>query len=193
MKFESTLSKKQIESIFLVVVGILLVYLAFKNVKDIPAIAKFVGLVFILIGIMNTVEESLRRYKITHPFNSNNYDSKAEERIADYFKIKNIIYYHHPRIRVPKTFWIFTFPFVNIRLEPDFFLPEFNVFVEYWGMIEDERYKKESYDFKTKLYKENDIDLISLYPRNLNNLDWDFTSKLLELIKRREGNNRKWR
>ncbi len=28
---------------------------------------------------------------------------------------------------------MFEFPFVNHRIEPDFYLPEFNVFVEYWA------------------------------------------------------------
>ena len=78
-------------------------------------------------------------------------------------------------------------------MEPDFYLPEFNVFVEYWGLIDDAKYKKEKYDFKKKMYTLNDLDFISLYPKNLKNLDFVFTSKLLDLIKKREGNLRKWR
>ncbi len=54
-------------------------------------------------------------------------------------------------------------------------------------------HKKNSYDRKKKLYKDNSLDLISLYPRNINNLDFVFTSKLLDLIKEREGNLRKYR
>ena len=41
-----------------------------------------------------------------------------------------------------------------------------------------------------KLYKDNGLDLISLYPKNLKNLDFAFTSKLLDIIKEREGNDR---
>ena len=44
-----------------------------------------------------------------------------------------------------------------------------------------------------KLYFDNSIDFISLYPKNLNNLDWNFTQKLLELFKRREGIHRHWK
>ena len=60
-------------------------------------------------------------------------------------------------------------------------------------MINDPEYKKNSYDRKKKLYKDNALDFISLYPKNMNNLDFVFTSKLLDLIKEREGNLRKYR
>jgi hypothetical protein len=80
-------------------------------------------------------------------------------------------------------------------LDGEVYLPEFEVFVEYWGLIDDENYKKNSYDFKKKLYKENCVEVIDLYPKNLqeNHLDWAFTSKLLEIFKRREGIDRAWR
>ena len=60
-------------------------------------------------------------------------------------------------------------------------------------MIDDKKYK-EKFHFKKKKYKENDIEFISLYPKNLeyDKLDFTFTSKLLDLIKDRKGLNTQW-
>ncbi len=192
MKFKNWFSTKQIGSIFFILIGLYLF-----SVKPAGAFEtlRFFAILMIVLSVLQFWNESVRRYKILVPYKKNNYDSKAEEKIAAYFKRKNIIYNHHPEIKVPKPFWIFTIPFVNIKLEPDFFLPEFDVFVEYWGMIDDPEYKKNSYDRKKKLYKDNVLDFISLYPKNLDydKLDFVFTSRLLDLIKEREGNLRKYR
>ncbi len=139
MKFKNRFSTKQIISIFFIVLGFFLL-----SVKPQEAFwtVQFFAVVIIIISVLQFWNESTRRYKILVPFKKNEYDSEAEAKIADYFKRKNVIYQHHPEIRVPKPFWILTIPFVNIRLEPDFFLPEFDVFVEYWGKIDDPEYHK---------------------------------------------------
>lgn len=192
MKFKTHFSTKQVHSMFLFLVGMLLLYI---RLEDAYRIIRGLALIIIVVSLIQFWNEAAIRYKILTPYKKNNYDSNAEEKIAEYFKRKNIIYHHHPEIKVPKTLWIFSIPFINIKLEPDFFLPEFNVFVEYWGMIDDPEYKKNSYDRKKKLYKDNAIYFISLYPKNLenDNLDFAFTSKLLDIIKEREGNLRKYR
>ena len=62
-------------------------------------------------------------------------------------------------------------------------------------MLDNEEYKKRS-EFKKKKYEENGIEFISLSPKDLedrNRLDWNFTQKLLNLIRDREGNNLEWR
>lgn len=190
MKFKNWFSTKQKFSIFFIVIGLLLFSVkpdeSFKTLR-------IIIIIVIALSAIQFWNESIRRYKILVPYKKNKYDSKAEEKIADYFKRKNIIYNHHPEIKVSKPFLTLTIPFVNTKIEPDFFLPEFNVFVEYWGLINDSEYKKNSYDKKKKLYKTNELDFISLYPKNLNNLDFVFTSKLLDLIKERDGNLRKYR
>jgi len=190
MKFTNWFSTKQIGSIFFILIGFFL--FSVKPAEAFETLRVF-AILMIVLSVLHFWNESVRRYKILVPYKKNNYDSKPEEKIAAYFKRKNIIYNHHPEIKVPKPFWIFQIPFVNIKLEPDFFLPEFDVFVEYWGMIDNPEYKKKNYDRKKKLYKDNILDFISLYPKNLNNLDFVFTSKLLDLIKEREGNLRKYR
>ncbi|MDD5086711.1 MAG: hypothetical protein PHV16_03070 [Candidatus Nanoarchaeia archaeon] len=190
MKFKNTFSTKQASSIFFIIIGF---FLLSVKPQEAYGLLRMISILIIILSVYFFWNESVRRYKILVPYKKNNYDSKAEKEIAAYFKRKNIIYNHHPNIKVPKTFWIFTLPFLNITLEPDFFLPEFNVFIEYWGLIENKDYKEKSYKFKKKLYKENDLELISLYPKNIKNLDFDFTSKLLEIMKEREGNSRVWR
>lgn len=192
MEFKNRFSTRQIGSIFLILIGIFL--LSIKPEEAFSTL-RICVLFLIVIAVLQFWNESAKRYKILTPYKKNKYDSNKEEEIAKYFKRKNIIYHHHPEIKVPKPFWIFTIPFVYIKLEPDFFLPEFDVFVEYWGMIDDPEYKAHSYDRKKKLYNENAIDFISLYPNNMgfDKLDYAFTSKLLDVIKEREGNLRKYR
>ena len=187
MAFKEKISSRQISSICLFVVGIIILFN--RNTK----VLQVIGLICIITSISEFVSESVRRYKILNPKTENRYDSKAEQEVADYFKRKNIIFHHHPQIKLDQTYGPITIPFKKILVEPDFFLPEFEVYVEYWGLIDNPEYKKNSYDKKKKLYKDNDIDFISLYPKNLSNLDWDFTCKLLELFKKREGNQRNWR
>src|SRR3989338_7188018 len=152
MKFTNIFSTKQSISIVFMIIAFFLFSVKLEEAyKTLRVLALFI----ILLSVLQFWNESVRRYKILVPYKKNNYDSQSEEKIADYFKRKNIIYNHHPEIKVPKPFYTFPIPFVNTKLEPDFFLPEFDVFVEYWGMINDPEYKKNSYDKKKKLYKDN--------------------------------------
>lgn len=191
MKFIRPFSTKQIYSLFLIA-GAFIIFLVKPNEAYVTL--RIIATIMIISSTIRFWDESIKRYKIIFPYKKNYYDSKAERKIASYFKRKNIIYHHHPTIKVPKCVWLFCVPFKDIKLEPDFFLPEFDIFVEYWGRIEDPEYKKNNYKKKMKLYKENSIDVLSLYPQNLSkNLDFVFTSKLLDIIKEKEGNLRKRR
>ncbi|MBW2995780.1 hypothetical protein KY332_00610 [Candidatus Woesearchaeota archaeon] len=145
------------------------------------------------ISVNNFSYECIRKRKIVNRFEKNYYDSEGEKKIAAYFKRKNVAFKHHPTVKVDVVKYGLTIPFKRLKIEPDFYLPEFDVYVEYWGMINNPVYKKEQYDKKKKLYGDNDLDLLSLYPKNLNNLDFTFTSKLLEIFKKREGIQRKYR
>ena len=190
MKFKNIFSTKQFISIILIILTFLLFLV---KTEDSYETIRSIAIIVIILSVLQFWNEAVKKYKILVPFKKNNYDSQAEKKIADYFKRKNIIYHHHPEIKVPKPLWMFTVPFVNIKLEPDFFLPEFDVYVEYWGLINNSEYKKNSYDKKKKLYIDNAVDFISLYPKNMDNLDFVFTSKLLDIIKEREGYIRKYR
>ncbi|MBT4165806.1 hypothetical protein HOE04_02090 [archaeon] len=198
MKFQEKLSTKQIQSIFLISVSLILFYsLRSKPEQSAEILFLFIFVMF-GVSILNLFQESHKRYKILRSEtigDTGDYDSKAEKIVADYFKAKSIKFYLHPKVKVPKKIWIFDNPFSKRVLKPDFFLPQYNAFVEYWGMLDDENYKRKS-ELKKKAYRENDIDFISLTPRDLeerHRLDWNFTQKLLSLIRDREGNGLEWR
>ena len=62
----------------------------------------------------------------------------------------------------------------------DFYLPDYNAYIEFWGLSNDKNY--EYYKrWKENNYRRNIILLISLYPNDLKNLRDRITSKLINL------------
>ncbi|MCL4436733.1 MAG: hypothetical protein M1387_08480 [Thaumarchaeota archaeon] len=106
--------------------------------------------------------------------------SKAEKIIADYFYRSNIKYEYE---KVAKTHaWIFS----KEISRPDFYLQDYDVYVEYWGLLDVEnRRKRSEYQhsmrWKMAQYHKNKIKFVSLYPSNLKNLDWIFRTKFREV------------
>ncbi len=107
--------------------------------------------------------------------------SRGEKRIADYFTRAGIEYIYEKEA-VAK-FFIF-----SSRIScPDFYLPEHKVYVEYWGMVnvDDER-KRDEYirqmKWKMAQYHRWGVRFISIYPDNLENLDWVFRSKFKKVV-----------
>jgi len=102
--------------------------------------------------------------------------SIAERKIADYFA-KNNIHYVYEREAKGKDL------FFDYRISsPDFYLPDYDVYVEYWGLVdaEDEQTRKQyikKMKWKMAQYHQNNIKFISIYPDNLKNLDWIFRRK----------------
>jgi len=102
--------------------------------------------------------------------------SIGEKRIADYFERNNIRYVYEKEARTNAI--VFSSKISN----PDFYLPDHNVYVEYWGLVNaDDNYTRTRYvrNMKRKMaiYHQNNIKFISIYPRNLQNLDWIFRKK----------------
>lgn len=54
----------------------------------------------------------------------------------------------------------------NRTLHPDFYLPDYDAYVEYWGMAEISNIYRRSMAAKKKRYEEYRIKLISIYPRD---------------------------
>lgn len=107
--------------------------------------------------------------------------SKAEKRIADYL-YSNSFRYAYEKPALARGIWVFHYKISN----PDFYLPDFDVYVEYWGLLNARDYKvRDEYTmmmkWKMAQYHENTIKFISLYPANLDNLDWIFKTKLREV------------
>ncbi len=64
-------------------------------------------------------------------------------------------------------------------LYSDFFLPAEGVYIEYWGMEHDEKYRERK-KVKLDLYKKNELKLIELTDEDLANLDDHLPRKLLK-------------
>ena len=101
--------------------------------------------------------------------------SKAEERIANYFDSIGLRFEYEKELEAG----LFLTETVS---HPDFYLPDYDVYVEYWGMLnvrddaDREKYTR-AMKYKMARYHELGIKFISLYPENLKNLDWIFRKK----------------
>jgi len=117
-------------------------------------------------------------------------ESGEEKIVADYFAKNNIRYEYEPAVygRGRRRRFLIGYP--------DFLLPDYGVYVEYWGMVDvDDDAERDRYvrrmRWKMAQYHRNGIRFISIYPSNLDNLDWIFRAKLkevtgLELEKRQQ-------
>jgi len=123
----------------------------------------------ILISSLKPEPRTRRQYGYsTQTLQGEEVKSHAERTIADYFLKNGINYEYEHEIR-------------GIG-KPDFYLPDYNVVVEYWGLVdaEDERLRKRyvrNMRWKMAQYHSRKIKFISIYPQNLSNLDVIFKSK----------------
>jgi zinc ribbon protein len=106
--------------------------------------------------------------------------SKAEQTIADYLTKQDIAYQYE------KTAKTNTLLFKENISRPDFFLPDYGVYIEYWGLLhaDDSRLRKNyerTMKWKMAQYHKNNIKFVSIYPNNLDNLDWIFRTKFKEV------------
>jgi hypothetical protein len=105
--------------------------------------------------------------------------SQAERRIADYFESLGLRYEYERELTT-------RFLFLSFKIScPDFYLPDYDVYVEYWGLLDakdnDDRKKYErSMKYKMARYHELGVKFISLYPRDLSNLDTTFREKFTQ-------------
>jgi hypothetical protein len=116
--------------------------------------------------------------------NSEIVKSKGEKYIADYFFSQNIRYQYEREARSHGI--IFSKHISN----PDFYLPDHDVYVEYWGLVNADKKKvKDNYvrtmKWKMKQYHKARIKFVSIYPKNLNNLDWVFRKKFSKVMEYR--------
>lgn len=102
--------------------------------------------------------------------------SMSEQRIADYFTSNGIRYMYEKGAQTDALIFKQTFA------HPDFYLPDYNVYVEFWGLAKVSKEYRRTMKFKMRQYRKNKIRYISLYPDNLDNLDWIFRTKFHELL-----------
>ena len=98
--------------------------------------------------------------------------STGERLIADWLFRNNIEYRYDERFRIID----------GMAVRPDFYLPEFDVYIEYWGMNTAD-YKIGMLK-KQKLYQQQGKKIISLYPKDKDNLDNILRKKLENLLKK---------
>ncbi|MDQ7779068.1 MAG: hypothetical protein RDV41_05095 [Planctomycetota bacterium] len=92
--------------------------------------------------------------------------SEGEMRIADWLTAHGLAYRYDAKFRIIAEF----------QIRPDFYLPELDVYVEYWG-LDTPQYKMSMYK-KQVLYQQEGKRLISVYPKDLAGLDSLLTAKL---------------
>ena len=92
--------------------------------------------------------------------------SEGERRIAEWLTAHGLAYRYDAKYRIIGEF----------QIRPDFYLPEVDVYIEYWGM-DTPQYKMSMYKKQT-LYQQEGKRLISIYPKDLPALDGLLVSKL---------------
>ena len=92
--------------------------------------------------------------------------SEGERRIADWLATHGLAYRYDAKFRIIGEF----------QIRPDFYLPELDVYVEYWG-LDTPQYKTSMYKKQT-LYQQEGKKLISVYPKDLPQLDALLSAKM---------------
>jgi len=141
----------------------------------------FLGIIVSVVGVIQYAIQSHRRSRRTYGRQTTTHQgetvrSASEGRIADYFTKNNIKYVYEQSARGH-----------GRRISrPDFFLPDYGVYVEYWGLVDAEdshlrsRYVR-TMKWKMAMYYKNNIKFVSIYPSNMKNLDYVFRSKFKEV------------
>ncbi|RMG39515.1 MAG: hypothetical protein D6732_04115 [Methanobacteriota archaeon] len=89
------------------------------------------------------------------------YRSNAEAKIARFLTKRNIKF-------------IYEFPIKKTKFKTDFYLVDYDIYVEYWGLTDlqnrdGDRYR-ETHRRKIRIYQTLGLNLISIYPKDLNHL-----------------------
>jgi hypothetical protein len=92
--------------------------------------------------------------------------SVGERRIAEWLTAQGIAYRYDAKFRIIGEF----------QIRPDFYLPELDVYIEYWG-LDTPQYKMSMYKKQT-LYQQEGKRLISVDPADVPRLDAHLTAKL---------------
>ncbi|MBA4386709.1 MAG: hypothetical protein C0404_01940 [Verrucomicrobia bacterium] len=92
--------------------------------------------------------------------------SSGERLIAEWLSSHGIAYRYDAKFRIIAEF----------QIRPDFYLPELDVYIEYWG-LDNPQYKMSMYKKQT-LYQQEGKRLISIYPADLPHLDRLLADKL---------------
>jgi hypothetical protein len=138
-------------------------------------------LIITFLAILALTSESEQEYGIKSiARNGEEVKSKAEKHLANYFHSQGIRYLYEKEARSQG---IMSSKHIS---NPDFYLTDHDVYVEYWGLVDaDDEKVKENYvrtmKWKMRQYYDNGIKFVSIYPQNMDNLDWIFRKKFSEV------------
>lgn len=95
--------------------------------------------------------------------------SHSERKIVNFF-MKHGIRYEYEKPLVLE----------QITIRPDFYLPDYNVYVEFWGMADSDGEYQKTMRLKKMLFQKHQIPLISIYPRHIQKLERNFPALFLK-------------
>ena len=101
--------------------------------------------------------------------------SRGESLIADFLHREGFKYTYERPIRLGR----------SIVVRPDFYLKRYDVIIEFWGMLNDANYLKNS-NWKIAHYKKFNLKFIELEPEDLPHLKEIFYQKLEKAIRKSE-------
>jgi hypothetical protein len=102
--------------------------------------------------------------------------SQGERKIADFLHDNHIEFDYDEQITL-KSNEKNEYGITTNWVRPDFYLTEFNIIIEYWGLLGDENYD-EKMNWKKRIYKESNQKLISITPKELKDLKIYLIKKL---------------
>lgn len=100
--------------------------------------------------------------------------SRVERKLVRFFESHRINYIYEPTLILG-----------DVRLHPDFYLSEYEVYVELWGLANKDKEYQKIMGLKRELYRKHNIPVVSLYPRHLKDLEKSFPF----LFKKTTGQN----
>ena len=135
-------------------------------------------IIIVIIALATKPEQTHGITSVTH--NGEEVKSKAERHIANYFTSQGIRYLYEKEARSQG---IMSSKHIS---NPDFYLLDHDVYVEYWGLVDAEDKKvRDNYvrtmKWKMSQYYDNGIKFVSIYPKNMDNLDWIFRKKFSDV------------
>ncbi|MFA4871523.1 MAG: hypothetical protein WC610_00465 [Patescibacteria group bacterium] len=102
--------------------------------------------------------------------------SKAEKKIANYFTDHGVKFQYEKRLYLG--------PRSSRPFRPDFYLSDYGVYVEYWGLADSDPDYDRRHRVKLAAYHKHKIPVISIYPRQLGNLERIFPQLFREITGR---------
>lgn len=127
------------------------------------------GVVLVILFLLlerRLFEKEVEMMKILSTKKGEKVQSRGEVRIVDWLFEHNIEYEYDEEREIASEI-----------IRPDFYLPEKNVVIEYWGIMTDSKYKRKR-EWKENLYRAAGMTLISIEPKDMEDIDNILSSNL---------------